>query len=58
MLHLSIAWFALLLAIGAWILVGDYVKYLKFQHDQQEKKAVPTPKQKVIVPGKDVPVPA
>lgn len=38
MLHLSIAWFALLLAIGAWILIGDYVKYLKFEHELKEKK--------------------
>lgn len=45
MFHLSFAWFALLLAIGAWILIGDYVKYLKFEHElkakQQQKQKAP-----------------
>lgn len=53
MLHLSIAWFALLLGIGAWILIGDYVKYLKFEQELKAKKEV-----RPLRKRKDVPVPA
>jgi hypothetical protein len=56
MFHLSIAWFALLLGIGAWILVGDYVKYMKFQHERKEKRVGQTRVRKEV--PKDIPVPA
>lgn len=44
MLHLSVAWFALLVIIGASILISDQIKYVKYLH---EKKAVKAGKTKI-----------
>lgn len=54
MFHLSFAWFALLMGIGAWILVGDYVKYLKFENELKAKEAKKVQSRR----RKDVPIPA
>lgn len=48
MFHLSIAWFALLLAIGATVLIKDQIKYLKYKHEREAKLA--KPKEKELVP--------
>lgn len=39
MLHLSIAWFALLLIIGASILIKDHIKFLKYIHERKAHQA-------------------
>ncbi|HEY1113842.1 MAG TPA: hypothetical protein VGE66_09780 [Chitinophagaceae bacterium] len=57
MIHLSIAWFALLMGIGAWILVGDYVKFLKFEHELKARKEAPPSRKRKEV-SRDIPVPA
>lgn len=57
MFHLSFAWFALLMGIGAWILVGDYVKFLKFEHELKAKKETQQGRKRKEV-ARDIPVPA
>jgi hypothetical protein len=54
MFHLSFAWFALLMGIGAWILIGDYVKYMKFEHElkaKQQKKVHSRRRKEVPMPA-------